>query len=95
MSVAREGEWAVLAVRDRGIGIPAADLPRIFERYHRAANAAGQFAGTGIGLAGARQIVEQHGGAIAVESAEGAGSTFTVRLPLAPPPEAADAGVDG
>jgi K+-sensing histidine kinase KdpD len=73
---------AVLSVRDDGIGIPAADLPRVFERFHRAANVTGRIAGTGIGLAGSRQIVEQHGGTIAVESTEGAGSTFIVRLPL-------------
>jgi signal transduction histidine kinase len=42
--------------------------------------------GSGIGLAGAREIVEQHGGAIAVASREGVGSTFSVRLPVAPPP---------
>jgi signal transduction histidine kinase len=72
-------------VRDQGIGIPAADLPRVFERFHRAGNVAGRIAGAGIGLAAARQIVEQHGGTISVERREGAGSTFAVRLPLAPP----------
>lgn len=87
VQVAREdepaGPWAVLAVRDQGIGIPAVDQPRIFERFFRAGNVLGRIRGTGIGLAGARQIVEQHGGTIAVESQEGVGSTFTVRLPLA------------
>jgi signal transduction histidine kinase len=73
---------ALLTVRDPGIGIPEADLPHVFDRFHRGANVAGRFAGTGLGLAGARQIVEQHGGAISVESREGIGSTFTVRLPL-------------
>jgi PAS domain S-box-containing protein len=76
--------WACVEVRDRGIGIPAADLPHIFERYHRAANVVGRFPGEGIGLAGARQVIEQHGGTIDVYSHEGQGSTFTVRLPLAP-----------
>lgn len=80
--VAREGPWAVLQVVDQGIGIPAADLSRIFERFQRAGNVIGRIAGTGIGLAGARQIVEQHGGHIAVESQEGVGTTVTVRLPL-------------
>ena len=75
--------WAALAVRDRGVGIPAADRPRLFERFYRASNVAGRIAGSGIGLAGVRQIVEQHGGTIDVESVEGQGSTFTVRLPLA------------
>ena len=75
--------WARLAVRDRGIGIPAADLPKVFERYHRGSNV-GRTEGDGLGLAGARQVVEQHGGTIEVASTEGAGSTFTVRLPVAP-----------
>jgi signal transduction histidine kinase len=79
------GAWAVLAVTDLGLGIPAADLPRIFERFRRAGNVAGRIGGTGIGLASARQLVEQHGGALTAESVEGAGSTFTVRLPLAGP----------
>lgn len=80
---------AFVAVRDEGVGIPAADFPRLFERFYRGANVAGRTHGTGIGLAGARQIVEQHGGTIVVESEEGQGSTFTVRLPLVPadPPE--------
>jgi hypothetical protein len=57
---------------------------RMFERFHRASNVSGQIAGTGIGLATAHQVVEQHGGSLEVESEEGRGSTFTVRLPLAP-----------
>jgi signal transduction histidine kinase len=84
--VAREehgGEpWARLEVRDHGIGIPAADLPHIFEPYRRASNV-GVVEGEGLGLAGAKQIVEQHGGTIAVESHEGEGARFTVRLRLA------------
>jgi signal transduction histidine kinase len=74
--------WALLAVRDHGVGIPAVDLPRVFERFYRASNVAGRIAGSGIGLAGSRQILAQHGGTIAAESAEGRGSAFTVRLPL-------------
>jgi PAS domain S-box-containing protein len=77
------GCWAVLSVRDGGIGVPSADLPHVFERYRRGSNVGG-LAGTGLGLAGVKRIVEQHGGTIAVDSAEGRGSTFTVRLPLAP-----------
>jgi PAS domain S-box-containing protein len=76
-----EGGWATVSVRDEGIGVPAADLPWIFERYRRAGNVAGRLPGTGIGLAGARQIVEQHGGSIAIASDEGQGTTVTVRLP--------------
>lgn len=76
--------WVVLTVTDRGIGIPAADVPHIFERFHRAGNVVGRIPGNGVGLAAAKQIVEQHGGAISVVSREGEGSTFTVRLPLMP-----------
>jgi PAS domain S-box-containing protein len=77
--------WAALAVRDEGLGIPAADLPHLFERFHRAANVAQHISGIGIGLTGSRQIVEQHGGTLTVESQEGVGSTFTMRVPLEPP----------
>lgn len=73
---------AVLTVRDAGLGIPAADLPRIFERYYRATNVPGSIQGTGIGLATVRQIVVQHGGGVAVTSQEGAGTAVTVWLPL-------------
>jgi signal transduction histidine kinase len=76
------GSWAVLEVRDGGIGIPPEDLPRIFERFYRASNVGDQLRGTGLGLAGARQIVEQHGGEISVSSQPGTGTTFAVRLPL-------------
>jgi signal transduction histidine kinase len=73
---------AMLTVSDEGIGIPADDLPHVFEWYRRAANVRDIINGTGIGLAGARQIVEQLGGEITAESTEGIGSTFTVLLPL-------------
>jgi len=79
----RDGPWAVLTVADHGLGIPAEDRSRIFERFQRGRNVAGRVAGSGVGLAGVRHVVEQHGGSIAVESQEGVGSTFTVRLPLA------------
>jgi signal transduction histidine kinase len=79
-----DGEMcAVLRVRDHGIGVPAADLPHIFERFRRAGNVEGRISGTGLGLASARHIVEQHGGVISVESREGEGALFTVRLPVA------------
>ncbi|MFL5759479.1 MAG: sensor histidine kinase [Thermomicrobiales bacterium] len=77
--------WASIAVTDEGIGIPEADLPEIFERYRRGGNVAGLIAGSGVGLAGSLEIVEEHGGSITVESSEGAGSTFKVILPLVPP----------
>jgi signal transduction histidine kinase len=76
-----DGPVATLAVTDEGVGIPADDLPCVFDRFHRGGNV-GAIAGDGIGLAAARQIVEAHGGAIDVDSVEGAGSTFTIRLPF-------------
>jgi signal transduction histidine kinase len=81
--VERDDSAALVTITDHGLGVPAADLPHIFERYRRASNVGGQIAGSGLGLAGARDIVEQHGGTISVESVEGRGSTFAVRLPLA------------
>ncbi len=75
------GARAVIAVEDQGMGIPVPDLPTIFELFRRASNVA-TLQGSGIGLASARQITAQHGGTIEVESEEGRGSTFTVRLPL-------------
>jgi signal transduction histidine kinase len=74
--------WACVAVIDRGIGIPEAEQAHVFERYHRGTNVVGRFPGEGIGLAGVKQVVEQHGGTISVASRPGHGSTFTVRLPL-------------
>jgi PAS domain S-box-containing protein len=78
-----DADEVVLSVVDRGVGIPASDLELIFERFRRAGNVE-SIAGTGIGLAGTRRIVERHGGTIAVASREGEGSTFTVRLPVDP-----------
>ncbi|HEY3118678.1 MAG TPA: ATP-binding protein, partial [Chloroflexota bacterium] len=78
----REGDWAVLTVKDNGIGIPAEDLPYVFERFHRGSNVVGTVAGTGIGLVTVKQVVEQHGGTISMDSEEGVGTTVIVRLPL-------------
>jgi signal transduction histidine kinase len=75
------GEWVSLTVEDEGVGIPESDLPHVFDLFHRGSNVIGRFGGSGIGLAGARQIIQQHGGTISVESEEGVGSTFTIRLP--------------
>ena len=77
-----DGDWACVAVIDRGLGIPAADLRRVFDRYYRGTNVVGHFPGEGIGLSGALHIAQQHGGTIDVESELGRGSTFTLRLPL-------------
>ena len=78
-------DWAVISIEDHGLGIPAGDLNHVFEHFRRGANVAGRIHGSGIGLTGAQQIVEQHGGQIAVWSIENEGSIFTVRLPLAVP----------
>jgi signal transduction histidine kinase len=74
--------WAAFSVQDQGIGIPAADLPRIFSSFFRGSNVDAETDGVGLGLAGAHQIVTQHGGEIEVTSEVGVGTTFTVRLPL-------------
>jgi signal transduction histidine kinase len=69
-------------VRDHGLGIPNDDLPRVFDRFFRASNVPSDAPGTGLGLAGARQIVEQHGGTMALESETGVGTVVSVRLPV-------------
>jgi signal transduction histidine kinase len=76
-----DGAWAIVSVSDTGIGIPPGELASVFERFRRGSNVIGRIAGTGIGLAGARQIIEQHGGTIEVESRLGEGTRFTLRLP--------------
>jgi two-component system sensor histidine kinase SenX3 len=74
-----------LAVIDRGIGIPARDLERVFERFYRVDRARSRrTGGTGLGLAIVRHVANNHGGTVGVESREGEGSTFTLRLPLEP-----------
>ncbi len=82
--VSASGGEAQIAVRDRGIGIAPADVPHVFDRFHRGENADQQhFPGLGLGLYIARLIAEQHGGRIWVDSTLGAGSTFFVALPVA------------
>lgn len=77
-----ESGWSVLEVGDTGTGIPADQLPRLFDRFHRIEGARGRsFEGSGIGLALVKELVEQHGGTIEAESQEGQGSLFRVRLP--------------
>jgi len=84
VQLSQEGPSGILlSVRDHGLGIPQADLERVFHRFERGTNVAGRIAGTGIGLATARQVIEAHGGRIEIESAPGAGTTVQVRLPLA------------
>jgi signal transduction histidine kinase len=86
-----EDAMHVVAVEDHGIGIPPGDLRRLFERYHRGSNVKG-VVGTGIGLFLVKMVVDLHGGSIAVDSWEGKGSRFVVRLPApAPAPAPASA----
>ncbi len=83
IAVGREGTDAVVTVTDTGIGVPATEMPRVFERFHRIETARARSSeGSGIGLALVRELVGLHGGTITAESVEGAGSTFTVRLPF-------------
>jgi two-component system OmpR family sensor kinase len=81
VSLERVGREAVLQISDNGIGIDAADLPHIFERFYRA-DLARSRQGTGLGLSIARTLMEQLGGRITAESIPGRGSTFSVWLPL-------------
>ncbi len=76
---------AVLTVADQGLGIPAADMPNLFQAFQRGSNVVGRIGGAGIGLLSVKQVVEQHGGTVAVESTLGEGSRFTVSLPLVGP----------
>jgi signal transduction histidine kinase len=70
-------------VTDKGIGIPSDEIPRLFERFHRARNVSSRYyGGLGLGLYIARAIVEAHSGSIFVQSEEGKGSTFTIKLPM-------------
>lgn len=74
---------AILAVADTGVGIPAAELPRLFERFHRIEGQRGRtFEGSGIGLALVHSLVELHAGSIRAETGEGRGTTFFVSIPF-------------
>ncbi len=77
-----DGRWAVVRIADHGIGIPARDLPFVFEPFQRGSNVRG-VAGTGLGLASVWHTVKTHGGRLSVDSEEGTGTCVTVRLPLA------------
>uniref|UniRef100_UPI001C6930D8 ATP-binding response regulator n=1 Tax=Pseudonocardia pini TaxID=2758030 RepID=UPI001C6930D8 len=78
-----EGERFVLEVADTGTGVPAVEVSRLFDRFHRVRAArARSREGSGIGLALVRNLVEVHGGTVEVSSVDGSGTTFTVRLPL-------------
>jgi two-component system phosphate regulon sensor histidine kinase PhoR len=84
-STPRKGETSVrISVEDSGIGIPAKDLPRIFERFYRVDEGRSRDkGGTGLGLSIAKHIIQLHGGEITVSSVPGKGSTFSFTLQIA------------
>ena len=83
IAVERDGAYALVHVRDTGVGMDAVDIERIFEPFVRLESApAHETDGAGLGLAIVRAIVTAHGGTLSVHSTRGAGSTFTIRLPL-------------
>ncbi|MGY1856467.1 ATP-binding protein [Modestobacter sp. SYSU DS0290] len=91
LTLRAEGEQLVLTVRDTGIGIPAAELPLVFDRFHRVRGSAARTReGTGIGLALVRELVALHDGTVTVASEPGVGSTFTVSVPFGSPDAVAD-----
>jgi two-component sensor histidine kinase len=83
LAAARDGDWAVLSVADTGIGIPGPEQGSLFNRFFRASNAVDlAIPGSGLGLGIVRTIISNHHGDIGIESAEGASTTVTVRIPL-------------
>jgi len=81
VSVSMEAGQIAVRIKDTGIGIPAEEQGRIFEKFYRASNAAKDAEGSGLGLAIVKSIVESHQGRVWVESAVGKGSTFVALLP--------------
>jgi signal transduction histidine kinase len=77
---ARDGAHAVVVIEDRGIGIPDTDRERVFERYYRGSNTS-SIVGSGVGLYLVKTIIDLHEGSIMLDSREGEGSRFTLRLP--------------
>ncbi|HYF92616.1 MAG TPA: HAMP domain-containing sensor histidine kinase [Symbiobacteriaceae bacterium] len=82
VSLAPSGAGVAVVVYDDGRGIPQAELPMLFERYYQGTSPTNKKRGVGLGLAIVRQIAENHGGRITVETAEGAGTAFTLWLPM-------------
>ena len=92
MTAGLEDDQAIITVEDRGLGVPAADRAHLFERYYRGGNVEG-IVGSGIGLYLVKTVVDLHHGDVSVESEEGNGSRFIVKLPALAP--AADASAEG
>ena len=84
VSVATEADHVAISVHDTGVGIPAEDLPRVFERFYRVDRARARgTGGTGLGLALVRHFAERSGGSVDIVSQPGTGTTVTLRLPRA------------
>ncbi len=85
VNIAYEAEldqrWISIQICDEGLGIPASDLPFVFDPFYRAANVRERIQGTGVGLASVAQVLAEHGGSITASSEEGQGSCFLIRLP--------------
>ncbi|MFD1832219.1 SpoIIE family protein phosphatase [Streptomyces desertarenae] len=95
VAVRAEDDHAVVTVTDTGIGVPAAEMPRLFERFHRIENARSRSnEGSGIGLALVKELIGLHGGTITADSTEGEGTCFTIRLPFGSDHLPADAVVE-
>ena len=77
-----EGSWAEIVVADEGVGIPRRDHDRVFERFYRVDRSRSSTMGSGLGLAVVRHVAQQHEGKVTLQSEEGAGSTFSIRLPI-------------
>jgi len=82
LRVRDEGPWVVVSVEDSGIGIPASEVRRIFEPFYRVKGAAARTSGAGLGLAIVHHAAKAHGGHITVDTKEGAGSRFSIFLPV-------------
>ncbi|MCL2281419.1 MAG: cell wall metabolism sensor histidine kinase WalK, partial [Dehalococcoidia bacterium] len=78
-----ESNFAIIEVSDSGVGIPAADLPHVFDRFFRVDKSRSrERGGSGLGLAIVKKIVEEHGGKVTAQSVDGTGSSFRIKLPL-------------
>jgi two-component system phosphate regulon sensor histidine kinase PhoR len=87
-----DDEWVTIVVHDDGVGIPAEDLPHIFDRFFRVENGHRKIEGVGLGLYIVRALVAEHSGTVSVDSEVGKGTTFTVRLPRIAHPPSVDEG---
>jgi two-component system sensor histidine kinase SenX3 len=83
VSASADDRFVSVVIGDQGIGIEARELDRVFERFYRSESARRHASGTGLGLSIVRHVAGSHGGSVEVESTEGAGSVFTLKLPIA------------